>query len=102
MTTVTPMDEFNYKSCFKRKKKNEQILLHKWSKKEDHENNLPRVEECIEVILAAIRLAHFVYDFRKKIVMNSFFNAQFNYALLFGCFTVVKIIMKSTINMSCL
>ena len=35
---------------------------------------------------------------KKKIVMNSFFHAQFT-APLFGCFAVVKIIIKSNIYM---
>ena len=33
-----------------------------------------------------------VYDFRKNRNCHEFFNAQFNYCPLFGCFTVVKVI----------
>ena len=36
---------------------------------------------------------------KMKTVMNSFFNAQFNYCPLFECFTVVKIIIKPNIYM---
>ena len=47
---------------------------------------------------ALARVTSYMTLEKKKIVMNSFFNAQFT-TPLFGCFTVVKIIIKSNIYM---
>ena len=47
---------------------------------------------------ALARVTSYMTLEKNKIVMNSFFNAQFNYCPLFACFTVVKIIIKPNMN----
>ena len=56
---------------------------------EEHEKTL--CSKANNKLRALARTTTYMSDRKKKILMNSFFNAQFNYCPLYGCYTAVGI-----------